>query len=66
MEPQNIDTLLKEVPRPTSFARYPNVILVLDFIKSNPQRKIQLVTSNMSPLALVLMFHSSETYHYAY
>ena len=40
--------------------RYPKAILVLDFIKSNPHSRIQLITSSATPLEMVLRFHSSE------
>ena len=59
--PQSLDTVLEEVPRPETPSRYPGAaMLVLDFIRSNPQARIQLITSSASPLELVLSFHSSE------
>lgn len=58
--PQSLDTELEDEPIPSTAARYPGAMLVLDFIRSNPQRRIQLITSSASPLQLVLTFHSSE------
>jgi len=58
--PQSLATVLEDEPRPTYPSRYPSAMLVLDFIRSNPQPRIQLITSSASPLELVLGFHSSE------
>jgi len=58
--PQSLDTVLNEIPRPTSPAMYPGAMLVLDFLRPNSRSRIQLITSSASPLELVLSFHSSE------
>jgi hypothetical protein len=58
--PQSLDTVLNEIPRPTSPAVYPGAMLVLDFVRPNSRSRIQLITSSASPLELVLSFHSSE------
>lgn len=58
--PQKLDTVLNEIPRPTSPAVYPGAMLILDFVRPNSQSRIQLITLSASPLELVLSFHSSE------
>jgi len=39
---------------------YPTGILILDFLNSDRHTRIQLTTTNATPLELVLRFHSSE------
>lgn len=60
---QNLDAVLEDEAMPTFSVRYPNAMLVLDFIRWNPRPIIQLITSSASPLELVLNFHSSERSH---
>ncbi|PPQ91333.1 hypothetical protein CVT25_003773, partial [Psilocybe cyanescens] len=47
----------------TSQKGYPGVTIILNFEKSEPHRKIQLITTHHSTLQMVLNFHSSEILH---
>lgn len=51
-----------------SYAEYPHHeysagVMVLTFEKKEPYRKVQIITSQFSPITKVLRFHSSEWFH---